>query len=82
VVGKPSLTSSASLIELMLVVAIISVLAAFLLSAAVKAKDAARKAACREYERQIEIANAIWPTPVVILLPANSHCYKCHPGYP
>jgi type II secretory pathway pseudopilin PulG len=66
----------------MLVVALIGVLAALLLPAAVKAKDAARKAACREAERQIQIANAAESIQIIFLLPADSHCFDCHPSYP
>ncbi len=69
---------SFSLLELLLVVAIISILAALLLSSVAKARIQAQKVACRVAIRSYVTRVSDYTGRLVIEIPQEANCHQCH----
>ena len=84
-------TTSFTLLELLTVIAIVSLLIALLLPLLTKAKLEAQKAECLNFQRQLELFQLMEEyhglefrrgKPYLSNLRVADSCYKCHPSVP
>lgn len=67
-----------TVIELLVTVAIISILAGLLLSAVSTAKLKAQRVACRTVLRSYASEFSEWQNKLVIRIPQEANCHQCH----
>ena len=69
-----------TLLELLLVIAMLGILYSMYLGALSRAREAADRAMCKEYQREFKTLRETEDIPNMIRI--ADRCYRCHPGAP
>ena len=69
-----------TLLELLLVIAMLGILYSMYLGALSRAREAADRAMCRQYQREFKTLRETEDIPNMIRI--ADRCYRCHPGAP
>ena len=69
-----------TLLELLLVLAMLGILYSMYLGALSRAREAADRAMCKQYQREFKTLRETEDIPNMIRI--ADRCYRCHPGAP
>ena len=69
-----------TLLELLLVIAMLGILYSMYLGALSRAREAADRAMCKQYQREFKTLRETEDIPNMIRI--ADRCYRCHPGAP